>query len=183
MRAAALLLLALLLPANVHAQEAAASARGGATAAVVDPLRIEYLRDLAFGSLTVGTAGEGAVTVSPAPAGAAPRYTGSAAPLCSGGTGADCAPYAAQIAVRGEPGRSYRVDLPASVMASGRATGRQLAVEDLVVRSRERPLADRRGRLDPQGRDTLEIGGTLRVPAATPADHFRAELAVFVAYD
>lgn len=181
MRKMAALLLALASWPSLacQAQGAGASEDGRASATIVEPLRIRFVNDLSFGAVSVGRNAGGEVAISPTASGAA--YSGSVGPHCT--SGSECLPHPARIAVSGEPGRTYRVQMPASVTARGRDTGQVLNVSALVMASRNRPGADRGGALDQEGSDRIEIGGVLEVPAATHADIFRADLAISVSYD
>lgn len=166
-----------LLPA-AQAREVIAS--GNASASVVRPLNTTALSDLSFGAITVGggQAAGGAVTV--APQGIGTSYSGSVRQLCGGG--GSCQPHPARFAVSGEGGRSYRVALPASVLASGSRTGALLPVDQLTLHSRN-SAGSSGGQLDASGSDVFAVGGTLQVAPGTPADVYRAEFAVTVSYD
>ena len=152
---------------------------GRAEAEVVIPIRAVPLSDLSFGSIVVGSAGQGTVEVGPD--GSPPRYINTARSLCSGES--DCMPHRASFGVSGEPSRSYRVSLPGQIIAYGVRTGASLTVVSLEVRSANAPSAMGEGRLDNAGRDSFFVGGTLQVPAGTRPDVFRAELPVIVTYN
>lgn len=180
MRALGALLLAIASTQSLpcHAQIAGASGDGRASATVVEPVRIRLLEDLSFGAVTVGRQDGGEISISP---GSSAAYSGSVAPLC--GQSSDCDPHPARFAVSGEPGRTYRVQFPATVTARGRDTGQSLQVSSLTMISRSRPGADQRGAFDGDGRDLLEVGGVLAIPAGIRSDTFRAELSISVSYD
>lgn len=156
-----------------------AQASGQAEAQVVNPLRAVPRTDLSFGSIVVGVAAEGSVEVptdgSPA------RYVNTAKAQCANSS--DCIPHRAVFDVRGEPGRSYRVALPEQVIAIGTRTGVGLPVSGIMMRSLNSSSAKGEGLLDDAGRDSFFVGGTLRVPAGTRPDVFRADLPVIVTYD
>lgn len=154
-------------------------ASGRAEAEVVVPLRAVPLADLSFGSIVVGASGEGSVEV--APDGSPPRFANAARSGCSGQ--AECFAHPARFGISGEPDRSYRVSLPGSIVASGIRTGVGLPVTDIQVRSLNDPTGKGEGRLDNAGRDVFFVGGTLRVPAGTRPDLFRADLSVIVTYN
>ncbi|MBI1402874.1 MAG: DUF4402 domain-containing protein [Porphyrobacter sp.] len=155
------------------------AATGRAEAEVVVPITAVSLADLSFGAIVLSASGEGSVTV--AADGSAPTYANAARAGCSGRT--DCAPHPARFGVTGEPDRSYRVTLPGAIVAYGVRTGVGLPVSGLVMRSLNDPGGAGEGRLDNRGRDTFQVGGTLRVPAGTRPDLFRADLSVIVAYN
>lgn len=156
-----------------------ATAPGHASAMVVKPITVAALADLSFGAIAVGENATGTVVVSAS--GAPVRYTGSAR---AGGTSLHHGiPHPATFSIAGDPGRSYRVSVPRSILAKGSRTGRELPVTRLVLRSANAPSASAGGRLDDDGRDLIDIGGTLSVPAGTLPDVFRSELPVVVTYD
>lgn len=156
-----------------------ASVSSRAEAEVVIPIRAVPLSDLSFGSIAVRSAGEGSVEI--AADGSPPRYVNTARSSCSGQP--DCMPYRASFDVSGDPGRRYRVSMPARIVAYGVRTGAGLPVVSLEAHSLNAPSAAGEGRLDNAGRDRFFVGGTLQVPAGTVPDVFRAELPVIVAYN
>lgn len=159
--------------------QSAAQASGRAEAEVVVAIRAGPLADLSFGSITIGSSGEGSIVV--AADGSPPRYVNAARSGCSGQT--ECEAHRARFAVSGDPDRSYRVALPGAIVATGRMTGVGLPVTDLAVRSQNDSAASGEGRLDRTGRDVFFVGGTLRIPPGTRPDVFRAELSVIVNYN
>ena len=186
LRASGLLCLALCgglaslgLSTPAFAQQDGASANGRAQAQVVRALRARPLADLSFGALVVGQSSGGEVIVSPS--GSAASYRGSVRASCLGNAG--CSTHPASFAVEGEGGRTYRISLPASIMAQGSRTSIELPVTSINSRSRNFPAASFGGLLDASGHDFFEVGGTLLVPAGTRADVFRADLPVTVSYD
>lgn len=171
--------MALFISAPAAFAQNGATTLGRAEAEVVIPIRAVPLSDLSFGSIVVGSAGQGTVEVGPD--GSPPRYINTARSLCSGES--DCMPHRASFGVSGEPSRSYRVSLPGQIIAYGVRTGASLTVVSLEVRSANAPSAMGEGRLDNAGRDSFFAGGTLQVPAGTRPDVFRAELPVIVTYN
>lgn len=155
------------------------TAQGMAAATVVEALQARQEQDLSFGAIIAGEQAGGEVVVDPA--GGPARYSGAVQAACTGGA-ASCQPRPARFAAFGAPGRAYTVTLPAGVAATGQRTGARLSVGALLVRSRNRPDAAG-GVLDIHGEDSFTVGGTLTVPAATPADIFRADLPILVQYD
>ena len=159
-RPAACLLLAA-LPATLSAQPGE-TARGSAQAQVVQPLSIEPTGDLRFGSIAVAAGRGGSVAVDPRTGGTA--YAGAAGPVCADGAGCGAAP--ASFVIRGGSGRQYRLTLPDTVTArSADAPGVRLTVDALTAYSTNRTQIGRGGVLDANGRDRLQVGGTLRIPA------------------
>jgi hypothetical protein len=171
-RALAIALLALPAPALAQTRAAAAtgsgatattsrsggaSAPGTAMATIVEPLRVRVLADMDFGSIA---AGQGAVTVG------------------NGASGGGAGAHAARFVITGEPGRSYSVTLPGSVTARAvDADAPPLTVSALSLHS-----ASGGSRLDAGGSDTVEVGGTIALPADSPPTHYRASLAVIVTF-
>lgn len=154
-------------------------ASGRADAQVVIPVRAAPRTDLSFGAIVIGVAAAGSVVV--APDGSPARYVNAAKARCGGSS--ECMPHRAVFDVSGEPGRSYRVALPAKVIATGTRTGVGLPVSEIRMRSLNASSAVEEGRLNNAGRDSFFVGGTLRVPAGTLPDTFRADLPVIVTYD
>lgn len=176
-RAPAAMLAIFALPGMVRAQDATAS--GSASASVIRPLAATALEDLSFGAITLGSSSAGG-TVSVPPDGGAAAYGGSVRQLCSGG--GPCQPHPARFAVSGEAERTYRVDLPARIEAVGERSGTSLPVTGLRLHSTNRGSVTG-GQLDSAGEDGFAVGGTLQVPAGTPADVYRAQFPVTVSYD
>lgn len=171
--------LALLAFASGASAQPDAQASGRAEAQVVIPVRAVPRADLSFGATVVGVAAAGSVEV--APDGSPARYGDSAKAGCAGSS--DCLPHRAVFDVSGEPRRSYRVVLPETVIANGTRTGVGLPVSELRMRSLNASSEAGGGWLDDTGRDRFFVGGTLRVPAGTLPDTFRADLPVIVTYD
>jgi hypothetical protein len=164
------------------------AAPGGVTEAgiaqveVVSPLVVSREDDLAFGAVLAGDVG-GAVTVT---------TTGDVS--FEGGARQACLPSACASAhpgrflVVGEPGRSYRIHVPASLMASGSASDGSgsvvapLLVDDLRAVAVSRPQAEGVGQLDDRGEDHFGIGGVLHLPAGLPSADYRATVPVMVTY-
>lgn len=166
----------------------AATASGAASADVISPIAVRKIRDLDFGVIAANGGSAGSVTI--APGGSAAHYNGGAQEACS--SNAHCpAPHFAQFEVSGEANRAYTIVAPARVTVAGEPTGDSLAtttvppllmIDDIRIRSASRPDAGRAGWLDSAGRDSFDLGGTLRVPAATPPAHFRVSVEVIVTY-
>ncbi|WP_338465573.1 DUF4402 domain-containing protein [Novosphingobium sp. ZN18A2] len=169
------------VPTSVaSAQEA--SARGRVSAIVVRPLSVTRTGDLDFG--TVAATGKGGGTVRVAPFARAARFAGSARQADCGTDAACGAVHAASFLVTGEPGRRYRVRLPAEATARD-PRNPALALKVVALAARARSAVDRigEGQLDGAGSDRLQIGGTLVVPPFTKAGHFTARIAVLIDYD
>jgi hypothetical protein len=173
--AAALVVLA--LPGPALAQDGTAT--GSASASVIRPLAATAVEDLSFGAITVGATASGG-TVAVPPNGGGASYAGSVRQLCSGG--GQYQPHPARFAVSGEAGRTYRVTLPAGIVALGQRGGTGLDVTGMVLHSANRGSTTG-GQLDAGGEDSFAVGGTLQVPAGTPADLYRAQFPVTVSYD
>ena len=161
----------------------AASASGAAYAEVVSPMAVRQVADLDFGVIAANGGSAGSVTVAPGGTGA--DYVGGAREAC--GSAARCPqPHFARFEVSGEPNRSYTISAPSSISVAGLPLGAGLApvllVDAIQLRSASRPNAGSAGRLGADGRDRFDLGGTLRVPAATPPAHFRLSVEVIVTY-
>lgn len=150
-----------------------------AEAEIVEPLSVDAVRDLRFGSIAVAPMQSGSVTV-PADSGPA-SFAGGASAACSGIDACSAGP--ALFTVTGERGRDYAVSLPSEVTAEARDTaGPPLQVTQLSVRSRNRPDGGSEGRLDDSGMDEVSVGGTLAIPAGTAPGNYAAEVAIVVSY-
>lgn len=165
------------------ASGSSATAQGLAQATVIQPIVVSVLSNLDFGMLTASQTMGGAVTIDP---GSSAHYAGGASPACLGGGGCPGI-HASRFAVRGEAGRSYVINAPTALVASGTLAGSagaapDLAIEALTVRSESRPESTAAGTLDINGQDHFSIGGTLVVPAGTGAAHYQATLSVVVTY-
>lgn len=68
-------------------------------------------------------------------------------------------------------------------MAFGRQTGYPLTVSRMTISSTNGPTVLGGGQLDQEGEDTFFVGGTLELPAGTPADSYQADLPVSVSYN
>lgn len=162
----------------------AASATGDVSATIVSPILLRELADLDFGTITSSRGAPGSVTIGPE---GNVSYSGGTGAACLGG-GSCASPHPSRFAVTGEPNRSYIVTTPASVRAQGSALdGSDAALPDLIiesisVRTHNRPESASSGKLDGNGNDTFNVGGTLRVPAGSAAGHYRATLPLVVTY-
>jgi hypothetical protein len=159
------------------------SANGASQAQVVAPLTVTRSSDLDFGSIFAASAA-GTVTVTPA---GLISYGGGAQSACIGGSCATA--HAAAFSVQGEAGRTYNIAVPGQVSATGTvlnpsgAAPPPLVVGTITVRSDSRPDAGPGGRLDAQGQDHFQIGGTLYAPANLPSARYRATVPVVVTYN
>jgi hypothetical protein len=169
------------LASPAAADSRTAQAQGHAVVRVVRPIAVAGIEDLDFGM--VASSGPGTVAVAPG-AGLA-TFGGSARRACIGG-GSCPGAHAARFQVAGESSRNYRIALPERLGVAGPASahgGGQLTVADFTVRSASQPAAGAKGRLDQQGRDSFEVGGTLTIPAALPPGHYWVSVPVIVTYD
>ena len=172
----------------VPAPALAASATGAAAAEVISPVAVRQIRDLDFGVLAANADSAGSVKIAPGESAAI--YGGSAHAACA--SSAQCpSPHFARFEVFGEANRAYTIAAPAHVSVAGEQIGGGVAppsavpllvIDDIEIRSASRPDAGRAGRLDSSGRDRFDLGGTLRLPAATPPARFRISVEVIVTY-
>lgn len=175
------LALALILAASPAAADdgTAANAIGNASAGIIQPITVEVIEDLQFGTLAVGPDTGGTMTVDPASG--TTSYSGGLVGVC--GTGG-CQAHPAVFGVTGEPGRRYRVDAPTSAVAQPvTGNGPSLPVSDLRIAIASLPGPDPVGRLDAAGKDRFLLGGTLQVTAGSAPGFYRADVSVVVTYD
>lgn len=160
-----------------------ATALGQAQAMIISPIIAVSLNDLDFGSLTSSRFASGSVTVG-SEGGA--TYAGGTSPACAGG--GPCAGVApARFLVSGEPGRSYTVNAPSAISASGTlvsgGSAPSLAIDALEVHlASHAGSVTSIGELDEKGEDRISVGGRLNVPAGTAPAHYRATLTIMVTY-
>lgn len=140
-----------------------ATAPGTAVATVVDPISVQVERQLFFGEIKEGASE--AATVS-----------AEEEPQANGAT-------SAKFRVTGTPDRGFQISVQSRVIAVGEATGEQIPVGDLTVKSRNSGATDWSGRLDVTGSDTVYLGGTLRAPEGAQADRYSAEAMIQVSYN
>ena len=152
-----------------------ASAVGTVGATVIQPIGVQSLADMEFGTITHAPGSGGTVTVTPGVAGA--QFGGTASTACAGAA-CDTA-HVAAFSISGEPARSYAVTLPSTINATGDQGNGTLTVQALTLRSIN---GGANPRLDGTGHDRLEVGGTITLPADLPAAHYRASFAVTVNY-
>lgn len=156
-----------------------ATATGSAAASIVQPITVRALDDLLFGTLAIGPDASGAISVDPESGSVA--FLGALRSVC--GTGG-CQAHPAIFGVTGQPGRRYRIDAPASAMASQvDGIGPALPVVDIRVSANSLPGSLNIGLLDSNGEDRFRLGGTLQVPAGSAAGFYRADVEVVVTYD
>lgn len=167
-----------LFPVSANAQESS-QATGQASASVVRIISAQPQAMLAFGALTVNQQSGGEVVVYAT--GGSATYNGAVRPACGASSG--CSPHPARFSVTGEPRHGYRISLPVSIQATGSRSGQMLEVTGLVAFSPSRPDVAGTGQLDGAGQDQFLVGGTLTVPAGSPADFYATDLPVTVAYD
>lgn len=174
-RISALFLLALIgatgISAPARPQSASAPCRlCGASASENDqrdaatPVRLEVEAKLDFDRLIIAGAGEGSARLSP-----------EGDRSVSGSVGAiGSRAMAGEVTIRGEPGRSIRVDLPERIELYGLAGG-TLRLESIRADLPAEP------RLDGNGRLSFRFGGVLRVTGDLDGQ-FRGEIPIDVDY-
>lgn len=157
-----------------------AAAVGLSSAEVVQPLMATKVSDLQFGTVLSGDQ-EGSVVVG---WDGQTRYRGGSQTPC---LGAACAkPSPAVFTIHGAPGAGYSINLPASILATGRssvgAALPPLLTTDLIAKIKSGSGVGNFGQLDEQGYDTIQIGATLVLPAKTAAGTYSADILVAVSY-
>jgi hypothetical protein len=156
------------------------SATGTASAQIAEPIQLELLAPLEFGTVAIGPGESGSITI--APDGSAPGYSGALSASCAGT--AFCNAQPARFAVRGEASRYYRVRFPDQVEAHALGhNGPALMITEVTIMTLSQPDQGSRGRLDTAGRDEVRIGGALQIPSGTPAGRYRATFDLVVSYD
>ncbi|QKG70606.1 DUF4402 domain-containing protein [Erythrobacter mangrovi] len=169
----------MLAPPALARDGTSASATGSASAAIVQPITVRALEDLLFGTLAIGTDASGSITVDPASGSVA--FLGALRSVCGAG---GCLAHPAVFGVTGEAGRRYRIDAPASAIANPvEGAGPALSVVDIQISVSSLPGNATIGLLDSNGEDRFRLGGTLQVPAGSPAGFYRADVEVVVTYD
>ena len=167
-----LLLYAGVLLIGTHAAEGA-DRSAKASASVIRPIAVTRVTDLSFGRLQ-GTAQDGTVTL---PARAPSKPVATAVTMVKGGT----TESAFERQLSGEPGRLYRVTVPASTYTT---TGRLLVnAFTLWTANRQDVSSTKMSVFDKKGADTLRLGATLRVPKNTPLAQYDAQVAVTISYE
>jgi hypothetical protein len=169
---AAAAVIASIAPAPASAQSRGAAA-GAARLEVIRPLRTATQTTLQFGRLQPSGVQGGSVTVS---ASAPAMRAGSGVTLLPGGTVS-----ALQVSVTGEPGRAYRIAVPATATSTPGGYG----VRTLTVATRTSGLVTtlRQAQLDAAGTDTVYVGATLDLPKGAKADAYAAQFTIAIAYE
>lgn len=152
----------LLAPTSVRAQPGVETSVGEARASIVQPISVIAEKDLDFGA--VNSRHSAPLVVQP--------MAGASASGAS----------AAKFRVRGEPLRSYQVQVEGRVAAIGKSTGFEVPVIDLTASSSNTGAHDWSGKLDGLGNDTVYVGGSLTLPNDAPSDRYTADVRVIVQY-
>lgn len=157
------------IPARAEPERVSARA----SVEVLAPLSVMVAQTLSFGRLQVqGGSGPAYVTIDPA---------GAVLRRC---VGVACLPgsEAAMVAIiRGEPNRSYRITLPASVVS----TPGSLTVSGLktISATRGKVAVNGYGRLNANGLEEVRIGGTLLLNKTARLGVYTANVPIAVLYE
>lgn len=149
-------------PAYAQASDAA-TAVGQAVTTVADPITVVAQRQLDFGQLEAGS--NRSVTVLP------------------NDLIQDSGKRSARFGISGASDRKYSIALRSQVTALGDQSGTTLQVTNITVKSLNSGATDWTGNLDAIGEDSVFVGGTIQTSEHTPADRYRAEITLHVAYN
>ncbi len=150
----------------------AATSAGQATAQVISPLAVTSTDLLEFGTVV----GPGTVTVAPITSAAV--YGGGAEGICKT---ACPLPHAARFEVRGEPGRTYAVAVPAAIRVTAPGGGAAMLIDGFAIVTRSRP-GESWGMFDGAGLDRFEVGGVLHLDNTAEPGQYSAQVPVTVQY-
>lgn len=162
--AATMLALAAPVPASAQCRLCGAPTTERATEDRKGDVRLEIESSLNFDRLILYGAGEGSAVLRP---------DGSTS---SAGTVADVSPRAmvGTVTVRGEPGRTIRIDLPRRIVLHS-LSGGEVTFDDVASDLPSLP------RLDPAGNLTFRFGGRLRISGDADGD-YRGDLPITAEY-
>jgi hypothetical protein len=166
---------ATLYAATISAAATAAEATASASAEVIQPLAITRSADLVFGAFAAGSGGS--VTVSPSGVRAASGTT-----LSSVGA----TPTAAQFDVTGAANASYTLSTTgtSATLVDGVAHSMVLVLNsELTGATATSGTVVANGTLPAGGRQSLQIGGTLRVDAAQTPGVYAGIISVTIEYN
>lgn len=157
-----------------HAVTKTASQSGSASISLIRPLSIVQAAQLNFGRLQPqGNGSPGTATV------AAPPPTTRASNGVSLLSGGAETPLIRTIS--GEPGRAYRITLPAAVISSPGG----YAVDTFTIWSANRGIitTTKLGQLDATGKDTIRVGATISLPKGAKQIEPGAAVAIMISYE
>jgi hypothetical protein len=154
--------------------QASASRSGSASITVIRPLSVSVDKVLNFGRLQPQQNG---ANVSATIAATLPAVrTSDRVSLLSGGTETP-----GRFLIRGEPGRTYRISLPASVASS---PGNYVVNSFTAwTASNGNAGATISGQFNSSGNDTVQIGATIRFTQGAKQDVFTAAIPINIAYE
>jgi hypothetical protein len=145
-----------------------------ASVTILRPLSIAATAELSFGRLQPqGNDKGGTATISAAPP--VTRTTSGVSALSGGGE------TPAIRGIVGEPGRAYRVTLPASVAAIQGAY--PVTAFRLWSANRGDITATGLSQLNSSGQDTLRIGATITFPKGSKQDIYTANVPITISYE
>lgn len=165
-------------PMAALAQPGETSLSGTASAKIVSSLTVDVLSPLDFGEIEAEPDRAGTVRISPD--GDRARFTAGASDGCDAGDA--CVRGPASFAVEGEPGRKFSVKMRSDGYAEAITTDDADAEIDTRLPIKNLRADDPVGQLDANGSETINVGGTLVVPAGAEAGRYIAEVRVLVTY-
>jgi len=151
-----------------------ASAAATARTVILRPITVAAAAELSFGRLTYAGNGQDGIVILPARS-PSTRVASRVSLLPQGGE----TPLLRSIT--GEPGRVYRVAVPASVRTSAGAL--QVNAFTLWSSTQGDISKTRLGAFSAKGADSLRLGGTLTVPKGTKQGIYAALVPVTISYE
>jgi hypothetical protein len=153
----------------------AASRSATASVTVVRVITVSRAATMAFGRAVPTGASPFGYVILPAPPPSA--RAAQAATLLPGATSSPLI-----LNVTGEPGRAYRINVPAS--ASSSPSRFSVNTFSIWTQTSGDVTTSKSSRFDASGRDTIRIGGRLAIPKSTPAaQSYTADVPVTIGYE
>lgn len=147
-------------------------AQASASIEIITPLSVSVEQTLSFGRLQVRKGSR--VIVATIEPNNALKSTGLV--VLPGGT-----PSALRATIKGEPNRSYRISLPASVLSSSGSF--RVSAFTMVSATRNNIPINGSGLLNANGVEVLRIGGTLLLSANARLAVYTAQVPITVLYE
>lgn len=157
-------------PATAASEDVSASG----TISVIKPLSLSSVSEMNFSRIQpIGSTDIGLMTLS---ASTSPKITTRGVSTLPGSP-----PTAAIRSVSGEPNRVYRISLPTSVTSS---PGGYLVTAFTLASANQGDITTTLfGRLNPAGKDTLFIGGTIGLPKNAKQEIYTARIPITLSYE
>lgn len=170
----AVLLAGLVLSSAINAPLRAETqpTKASASIEIITPLSVSVEKTLSFGRLQVRK-GSRVIFATVAPNNA---LTSTGLGVLPGGT-----PSALVATIKGEPNRSYRISLPASVLSSPGSF--RVSAFTMVSATRNNIAINGSGLLNGNGVEVIRIGGTLVLSANAKVSIYTAQVPITVLYE